>query len=80
MFFGISSLYFAVKLHRLEGLYKKMMQGSTGASLEEMMLARVKDIEALKHKVAELAIECEQLKVASPQACATSGDCSVQCF
>ena len=29
-FFGVSSLYLAVKLHRLNLLYKKMMQGATG--------------------------------------------------
>ena len=65
VFFGISSLYLAVKLHKLEGLFNKMMQGAVGASIEEMMLARVQDIETLKHKVAELTVESERLELAS---------------
>jgi len=65
IFFGISFLYLAVKMHKLEGLFNKMMQGAVGASIEEMMLARVQDIETLKHKVAELTVECERLELAS---------------
>ena len=65
VFFGISSLYLTIKLHRLEGLYKKMMLGAVGESIEEMMLARIRDIENLKKKVADLTVECERLENSS---------------
>jgi len=60
--FGISSLYLAIKLRRLDGLYKIMMQGAVGESIEEMMLARVQDIENLKQKATYLTKECERLE------------------
>ena len=63
VFFGLSSLYLAIKLHRLDGLYKKMMRGVAGESIEEMMLARIQDIETLKHKVSDLSVECERLEM-----------------
>ena len=53
-FFGLSSLYLAMKLHRLSGSYQKMMQGAEGKSIEEMMLARIREIEELKQSVGEL--------------------------
>ena len=59
---GLSSLYLAIKLRRLNGLYQKMMQGASGESIEEMMLARIQDIEALKQKVSRLSTECERLE------------------
>lgn len=61
VFFGISTLYLAVKLHRLERIYKKMMQGAAGESIEAMMLERIQDIEALKQNVAGLTTECARL-------------------
>ncbi|HWR28855.1 MAG TPA: DUF4446 family protein [Negativicutes bacterium] len=64
-FFGLSSLYLVVRLHRLTLLYKKMMQGATGESIETMMLDRIQDIEALKKNVAELRQECEKLDAES---------------
>jgi len=64
-FFGFSSLYLAVKLHRLNALYRTMMQGATGASIEEMLLARIKDIEGLKQTVSDLRVEYEKLETAS---------------
>ncbi len=53
-FFGLSSLYLAIKLHRLSGSYQKMMQGADGKSIEEMMLARIQEIEDLKQRVGDL--------------------------
>ena len=50
-FFGLSSLYLAVKLHRLNGSYQKMMQGANGQSIEQMMLGRIEEIEKLKLSV-----------------------------
>ena len=64
-FFGLSSLYLAVRLQRLALSYRKMMQGSNGESIETMMLARVQDIEALKQKVLFLSSECERLDTES---------------
>ena len=63
VFFGFSSLYLAIKLHRLDVLYKKMMRGVAGESMEEMMLARIQDIETLKHKVSDLSVECGRLEM-----------------
>lgn len=60
-FFGVSSLYLAVRLHRLNLLYKKMMQGATGETMEAMMLARIQDIEELKKSTAALQAECARL-------------------
>ena len=40
-FFGLSSLYLAIKLHRLSGSYQKMMQGADGKSIEEMIFLNV---------------------------------------
>lgn len=53
-FFGCSSLYLAIKLHRLSSSYQKMMQGADGQSIEQMMLARIQEIEELKQSVREL--------------------------
>ena len=53
-FFGLSSLYLAIKLHRLSALYRKMMQGADGQSIEQMMLGRIREIEELKQAVADL--------------------------
>ena len=64
-FFGLSSLYLAVKLHRLNLLYRKMMQGSNGESLEAMLLARIQDVETLKQTVRGLQSECEKLDAES---------------
>lgn len=65
IFFGLSSLYLAVRVQRLTLLYRKMMRGSNGESLEAMMLARVQDIETLKQKVLFLSSECERLDTES---------------
>ena len=64
-FFGLSSLYLAVKLHRLNLLYRKMMQGSTGESIETMMLERIQDVETLKQTVRGLQSECGRLDAES---------------
>ena len=61
VFFGLSSLYLAIKLHRLERLYSVMMQGATGASIDQMLLNRIRDIEALKLKTEALQTECERM-------------------
>jgi len=58
-------LYLAVKLHRLNLLYRKMMQGSNGESLESMLLARIQDVETLKQTVRGLQSECEKLDAES---------------
>ena len=63
IFFGLSTLYLAIKLHRLDRIYKKMMQGASGDSIETMMLERIQDIELLKQKVSELTAECTRLDV-----------------
>ena len=60
-FFGLSSLYLAMKLHRLSGSYQKMMQGAEGKSIEEMMLARIREIEELKQSVSDLQNQQRQL-------------------
>jgi uncharacterized protein (DUF342 family) len=65
VFFGLSSLYMALKLHRLESLYKKMMQGAAGESIEQMLLGRIRDIESLKQKAESLQAECERMDEAS---------------
>lgn len=61
IFFGLSTLYFAIRLHRLERIYKKMMQGADGETIESMMMERIQDIETLKQNVAELGKECERI-------------------
>ena len=61
-FFGLSSLYLVVKLHRLSFLYKKMMKGATGESIEKMMLERLNDIDVLKQTTTELRNECDRLE------------------
>ena len=53
-FFGLSSLYLTIKLHRLNNSYQKMMQGANGQSIEQMMIGRIQDIEALKMSVSAL--------------------------
>ena len=53
-FFGLSSLYLAIKLHRLSSLYRKMMLGADGQSIEQMMLGRIREIEELKQAVTDL--------------------------
>ena len=65
VFFGLSSLYLAVRLHRLNQLYKKMMQGANGESMENMMLARIQDIEVLKQAARKLDSECVRLDTES---------------
>lgn len=61
VFFGVSTLYLAVKLQRLDRVYKKLMQGATGETIEAMMLERIQEIEQLKGKVQELKQECVRL-------------------
>jgi len=61
-FLGLSSLYLAIKLHRLSCLYEKMMNGATGESIEKMMLGRLKDIDELKKSTTELRNECVRLE------------------
>lgn len=65
VFFGLASLYLAMKLRRMESLYNKMMQGAIGESIEQMMVARIHDIESLKQKTAGLQTECERMEIAS---------------
>ena len=60
-FCGLSSWYLAMKLHRLSGSYQKMMQGAEGKSIEEMMLARIREIEELKQSVSDLQNQQRQL-------------------
>ena len=60
-FFGLSSLYLAIKLHRLSALYRKMMQGADGQSIEQMMLGRISEIEELKQAVADLQAKHQSL-------------------
>lgn len=60
-FFGLSSLYLAIKLHRLSALYRKMMQGADGQSIEQMMLGRIREIEELKQAVADLQAKHQSL-------------------
>ncbi len=60
-FFGLSSLYFAVKLYRLNKLYQNFMQGATGQSIEQMMLGKIRDIDDLKQSVSLLQTECQRL-------------------
>lgn len=60
-FFGISSLFFAIKLHKLNKLYQKFMKGATGQSVEQMLLVKIQDIEVLKRAVNELQNECKRM-------------------
>ena len=60
-FFGLSSLYLAIKLQRLSALYRKMMQGADGQSIEQMMLGRISEIEELKQAVADLQAKHQSL-------------------
>ncbi len=64
-FFGLSSLYLVVKLHRLTFLYRKMMQGVSGESIEKMLLERVRDIEQLKQTTTALQHETERINLES---------------
>lgn len=64
-FFGLSSLYLAMKLHRLNALYRKMMLGADGQSIEQMMLGRIREIEELKQAVAELQTKQQNLSADS---------------
>lgn len=64
-FFGLSSLYLAIKLHRLSGLYQKMMLGADGQSIEQMMLGRIREIEELKQAVADLQTKYQNLNMDS---------------
>ena len=61
-FFGVSSLYLAVRVHRLNLIYKKMMQGATGESMEAMMLDRIQDIEELKKDIAKAKKDIDGLE------------------
>lgn len=65
VFFGLSTLYLAVKLHRLERVYRQMMQGAVGESIETMLLNRIREIEELKQTVAGLTAECARLDAAA---------------
>ena len=63
IFFGLSSLYLVVKLHRLSSLYHGLMQGGGGESIEAMMLGRIQDIETLRlfrENINELVIQTYQ--------------------
>ena len=64
-FFGLSSLYLAIKLHRLSSLYRKMMLGSDGQSIEQMMLGRIREIEDLKQAVTDLQGKHQSLSMDS---------------
>lgn len=64
-FFGLSSLYLAIKLHRLSALYRKMMLGADGQSIEQMMLGRIREIEELKQAVADLQAKHQSLSLDS---------------
>ncbi len=64
-FFGLSSLYLAIKLHRLSGLYRKMMMGAEGQSIEQMMMGRIREIEELKQAVADLQAKHQNLSMDS---------------
>ena len=64
-FFGLSSLYLAIKLHRLSALYRNMMQGADGQSIEQMMLGRIREIEDLKLAVADLQAKHQSLSMDS---------------
>lgn len=60
-FFGLSSLYLAIKLNRLSNSYQKMMLGADGQSIEQMMLGRIREIEELKQTVKDLQYKCQTL-------------------
>jgi hypothetical protein len=64
-FFGVSTLYFAVKLYRLNKLYQAFMQGTTGQSIEQMILGKIQDIEELQQSISTLQTECQRLNSAS---------------
>ena len=64
-FFGLSSLYLAIKLHRLSSLYRKMMLGADGQSIEQMMLGRIREIEELKQAVTDLQAKHQSLSMDS---------------
>lgn len=64
-FFGLSSLYLAIKLHRLSALYRKMMLGADGQSIEQMMLGRIREIEEIKQAVADLQAKHQSLSLDS---------------
>lgn len=57
------SLYLVFKMRRLNLIFEKMMQGSSGESIEKMMLERIHDIEVLKKNVADLRTGCEKLEI-----------------
>lgn len=61
IFFGLSTLYLAMKLNRLSRTYQAFMQGGSGENVETMLLARVEDIERLKQDVSLLQAECRRL-------------------
>ena len=62
---GVLSLYLVFRLHRLNLVYEKMMLGSSGESIEKMMLARIYDIEVLKQTTTDLRTGCENLAAES---------------
>jgi hypothetical protein len=65
IFFGFSSLYLMVRLHRLAHSYNNMMRGATGESIERMMTGKIRDIDDLKQKATTLRAEFEKLEMES---------------
>lgn len=62
VFFGLSTLFLAMKLNRLNRKYMVFMQGGSGETVETMLLSRVEEIERLKRDVAALQAECRRLE------------------
>lgn len=60
-FSTMANIYLLFKVHRLNRLYNMMMLGASGASLESMILGRIREIEQLKQDAAELRNQCKQL-------------------
>ena len=58
---GLLCAYLLLRLHQLHLQYTKMMRGSTGESIEKMMLERIREIEELKSITAELHTACERI-------------------
>ena len=59
---GIIAIYNAIKVNGMDRRYQIMMQGALGEPIEEMMKNRIRDIEDLKIRTADLEQERDRLE------------------
>ena len=59
---GIIAIFNAIKVNSMDRRYRIMMQGALGEPIEEMMKNRIRDIEDLKIRTADLEQERDRLE------------------